>query len=217
MRRNEEKGVSLHAKRLKTLYFFNNMEQRYIKLAYRMFTNTAASHKLIFETEVTKPVAFVTGMGLMIDAFEERLIQMRDGESFDFTLPAAEAFGERDEDLVRAVPRKVFEIRGRFIEEEVYPGAEVPLMNNEGDHFMGTIVKVTDTEVTVDLNNPLAGKAIQFTGTVYENREASLQEIEQTAKILSGECDGCGGGCGGCGGGNCGEGGCGEGHCGGNQ
>lgn len=186
------------------------MSQRFIKVAYRMFTSTAASHKLLYETEVTKPVEFVTGMGLMIDAFEQKLSQMRDGEQFDFTLSAAEAFGERDEDLVRAVPRKVFEIRGKFIEEEVYPGAEVPLMDSEGNHFMGTIVKVTDTEVTVDLNNPLAGKALQFTGTLYTNREATLKEIEQTANILSGDCEGCGG----CGGGGCGgcgnkEGGCG--------
>ncbi|MBO4801008.1 MAG: FKBP-type peptidyl-prolyl cis-trans isomerase [Bacteroidaceae bacterium] len=183
------------------------MSQRYIKVAYRMFTCTAASHKLLYETEATKPVGFVTGMGLMIDAFEQRLTQLREGEQFDFTLSAAEAFGERDEDLVRAVPRKVFEVRGKFIEEEVYPGAEVPLMNSEGDHFMGTIVKVTDTEVTVDLNNPLAGKALQFTGTVFTNREATLKEIEETSKILSGECD-CSN-CGGCGGGGCGGGGCG--------
>ncbi len=189
------------------------MSQRYIKLAYRMYTNSAASHKLLYETEVTKPVAFVTGMGLMIDAFEERISQLRDGEQFDFTLQAKDAFGERDEDLVRAVPRKIFEIRGKFMEEEVYPGAEVPLMDKEGNHFMGTIVKVTDTEVTVDLNNPLAGKALQFTGTVYSNREATLKEIEETSKILAGECD-CEG-CGGCGGGGCGsDGGCGGGCCG---
>ena len=110
---------------------------------------------------------------------------------------------------MRAVPKKIFEVRGRFIEEEVYPGAEVPLMDSEGNHFMGTIVKITDTEVTVDLNNPLAGKALQFTGTVHENREATLQEIEQTAKILSGECGGCGG-CGGCGSEGC-DNGCGNG------
>lgn len=185
------------------------MAQRYIKVAYRMYTNSAASHKLLYETEVTKPVAFVTDMGLMIDAFEQRLSQLRDGEQFDFTLPAAEAFGERDEELVRAVPRKVFEVHGKFDEEEVFPGAEVPLMDNEGNHFMGTIVKVTDTEVTVDLNNPLAGKALQFIGTVYTNREATLKEIEETSNILAGEggCEGCGG-CGsegGCCGGGCGQ------------
>ena len=106
------------------------MAQHYLKVSYRMFTNSAASHKLLYETEVTKPVAFVTDMGLMIDAFEERLTQLHPGESFDFTLQPAEAFGERDEDLVRAVPKKIFEVRGRFIEEEVYPGAEVPLMDS---------------------------------------------------------------------------------------
>ena len=68
------------------------MSQRYIKVAYRMFTCTAASHKLLYETEATKPVGFVTGMGLMIDAFEQRLTQLREGEQFDFTLSAAEAF-----------------------------------------------------------------------------------------------------------------------------
>ena len=65
------------------------MAQHYLKVSYRMFTNSAASHKLLYETEVTKPVAFVTDMGLMIDAFEERLTQLHPGESFDFTLQPA--------------------------------------------------------------------------------------------------------------------------------
>lgn len=187
--------------------------QRFLVVSYRMLTHTAASHKLLYETPNDRPVAFVTDMGLMIDAFEQRLSELQPGDSFDFALK--DAFGQRDEDLVRAVPRKTFEINGKFIEEEVYPGAEVPLMDNEGNHFQGTIVQVTDKEVTVDLNNPLAGREIQFTGRVLENREATLKEIEQTAKILAGEC-GCGGDCGGCGGSE-GCGGCGGGGCGGCQ
>lgn len=190
------------------------MPQRYVVVSYKMLTHSPVSHKLLYETPAEQPVAFVTGMGLMIDAFEQHLTTLNPGDDFDFVLKAADAFGERDEELVRALPRKVFEIRGKFMEEEVYPGAEVPLMDNEGNHFMGTIVKVTDTEVTLDLNSPLAGRDLQFTGRLLENREASLQEIEQTAKILSGE-----GGCGGCGGCGSEEGGCGgcgnQGGCGG--
>ena len=174
--------------------------QRFLVVSYRMLTHSAASHKLLSETPADRPVAFVTDMGLMIDAFEQRLSELKPGDDFDFVLKAEDAFGLRDDDLVRALPRKVFEINGKFIEEEVFPGAEVPLMDNEGNHFQGTIVEVTDTEVTVDLNNPLAGRDLQFTGRLLENREATLQEIEQTAKILAGEC-GCEGGCGGCGGG----------------
>ncbi len=185
------------------------MTQRFLKVSYRMFTNTAASHKLLYETDATRPAAFVTGMGLMIDAFEEKLCALTAGDTFDFTLQPSEAFGERDEDLMRPVPRKAFEINGKFDDENIFPGAEVPLMDGEGNQFYGTIVKVTASDVTVDLNNPLAGKALQFTGTVHENREATLQEIEQTAKILSGECGGCGGGCSNCGDDKAGCGGCG--------
>ena len=80
-------------------------------------------------------------------------------------------------------------------------------MDSEGNHFPATVVKVTEANVIVDVNHPLAGKTLQFVGKVLENREPTLAEIEQTAKILSGEheCGGCGGcgsdsGCGGCGG-----------------
>lgn len=185
--------------------------QRYLVVSYRMLTHSAASHKLLYETPNDRPVAFVTDMGLMIDAFEQRLSALQPGDNFDFVLEAKDAFGLRDEELVRALPRKTFEINGKFIEEEVFPGAEVPLMDNEGNHFQGTIVEVTDKEVTVDLNNPLAGRDLQFTGRLLENREATLQEIEQTAKILAGECDcgcNCESGCGGC---------CSDGDCGGCQ
>ena len=180
------------------------MENRFVKVTYQMHTNTPASHKLLYDSE--KPVEFVTGMGLMSTGFEERLAAMQPGTDFDFTLQPSEAFGEREEALVNAMPREAFMIRGKFADEYIFPGAEIPLMDKEGNHFMGTVVRLTETEVIIDLNNPLAGKAIQFTGTLHESREASLKEIEQTANILSGDkdCSNCGGGCsGGCSGGGC--------------
>ena len=63
----------------------------------------------------------------------------------------------------------------------------------------------------MDLNHPLAGKTLNFKGTVVEKVEATPQEIQAMISHLAGE-----GGCGGCGGGSCGScGGCGEGGCGG--
>lgn len=172
---------------------------RYIKTAYKMMTCSAASHKVLFESTEERPDCFVSGMGLMLDEFEKRLCALQSGEEFDFVLQPAQAFGEHDDEKVWTLERSVFNINGKFAEEYVYPGVEVPLMDSEGNHFPGTVVKVTDTSVVVDVNPPLAGKTLQFVGKVIENREPTLEEIEQTAKILSGEheCGGCGG-CGGC-------------------
>ena len=91
-------------------------------------------------------------------------------------------------------------------------------MNADGARFNGTIAEVKADTVTVDLNHPLAGKALNFIGEVTENRDATKDEIQGMLNMLSGE-GGCGCGCDSCGGcdDDCGcdghhhEGGCG--HC----
>ena len=112
-----------------------------------------------------------------------------------------------------ALPKKTFEIDGKFDSEHIVEGAIIPLMNAEGQHFNASVSSITDTEVTVDLNHPLAGCDLHFTGSIIETRPATNEELAAMAKVMSGE-GGCGGNCGGCAGcsdGGCGEGGCGEG------
>ena len=38
----------------------------------------------------------------------------------------------------------------------------IPLMSSEGNHVMATVTEITDTEVTADLNHPLAGQDLTF-------------------------------------------------------
>ena len=103
-------------------------------------------------------------------------------------------------------------MNGKFDSEHVKKGEQIPLQNEEGQRFWGRVDEITDEEVTINLNHPLAGMDLHFVGTVIENRDARENEIRQMIDMLSGA-DGCGG-CGGCGEGGCGEGGCG-GKCGG--
>jgi len=50
----------------------------------------------------------------------------------------------------------------------------------------------------------MAGKTLNFTGELLENRPATDDEVNALIKHMTGGC----GGCGGCGGGDCGEGDC---------
>ena len=45
-----------------------------------------------------------------------------------------------------------------FDSEHVKKDAQIPLQNEEGQRFWGRVTEITDTQVTVDLNHPLAGK-----------------------------------------------------------
>ena len=67
---------------------------------------------------------------------------------------------------------------------------------------MAKVVNITEDKVTVDLNHPLAGCALNFVGKVDESRQATEEEVTAMIRRLSGE--GCGCGCHDCGGGNCG-------------
>ena len=144
-----------------------------------------------------------------------KLYVMQDGQKTLVEEATAEAYGEYMPEGVRTVSKDMFTIDGVFDEERIFPGAVIPLQDNEGHHFYATVSEVTNDTVTVDLNHPHAGKDLTFEGEVVESRTATNEEIQEMLNAMSGE--GCGCGCGDCGGG-CGDGcsdenNCGCGHC----
>ena len=117
---------------------------------------------------------------------------------------------------VHKLERDIFTINGKFDQEHIFEGAIITMNDTEDHQFMAKVVKIEDDGVTIDTNHPLAGKALNFTGQVIENREATEEEIKHLIMKLTGGCQGCGHHGEGCGedcGDGCGhhEGGCG--HC----
>lgn len=141
------------------------------------------------------PFRFVSGMGFALDAFEERLVDLEDGDTFEFVLEPEDAYGPYDETHVIEFDREVFCVDGRFDTERIRPGANVPLVNDDGQRFVGHVLEVGDGKVKVDLNDTLAGKRIRFTGSIIVSRPATNKEIEGMANLLSGEECGCSCGC----------------------
>lgn len=167
---------------------------------YKLYSGGADSKpELIEETADGEPFVFVSALGMTLDAFEAQIVPLSVGETFDFTLNPADAYGDYEASGKQALPRKAFEINGKLDSRFVYEGAVVPLASADGARFNATVVEINDQTVTVDLNHPLAGKSLNFVGSVVESREATNQEIQDALNQITG----CGGGCGGCGGGNC--------------
>ncbi|MGN1255972.1 MAG: peptidylprolyl isomerase [Bacteroidaceae bacterium] len=175
-------------------------DNKYISVSYRLYAHMqGADPQMIEEATAENPFEFITGLGMTLDDFEKEILPLSEGAQFDFTLSVDQAYGEYDPQGRQEVPRSMFEIDGKLDSRYIYEGAVVPLQDGEGHRFNGLIALIQDDTVVVDLNHPLAGKALQFVGKVEQTRSATNQEIKDTLMALSGE-----GGCGGCGG--CGDG-----------
>jgi FKBP-type peptidyl-prolyl cis-trans isomerase SlyD len=105
---------------------------------------------------------------------EETLHGKEVGFKFDVTMQPDESFGDYDHELVRVEPRNLFP-ENIEIGMQFEGGAEG---DDDEDYMLFTVVDVTDDEVTVDGNHPLAGKTLNFIGVVTGVRTATAEELE---------------------------------------
>ena len=170
----------------------DKIPNKFMSVEYQLYTIVDGKKNLQEETGSERPFEFITGFGIALDAFEQEVIQHAKGDTFDFTIEPAQAFGAYEPQGVHKLEREVFSINGHFDHENIYPDAVITLTDSEDHQFMARVVKVEEDGVTVDTNHPLAGKMLNFTGTVRENRDATEEEINKTIKMLTGGCHGCG-------------------------
>jgi len=202
--------LPLHSKQKRINKTMDQTQNRFLSVSYQLYTiDTDGKQHLEEETQQGRPFQFISGFGFSLDAFEQQLVGLSQGERFDFTLTPGEAFGDYDEEGVHKMQREVFMINDKFDDANIFPGAIITLMDAEEKRFMARVTKVESDGVTVDTNHPLAGKTLQFKGLILENREPSTEELQQMLNHMSHECGGCD--CGDCGDGGCGGHGCG--HC----
>jgi len=172
----------------------DNKLNKYIAVAYKLYTVSDGETHLVEEAPESKPFQFISGYGITLDAFERAIVQLGKGDEFDFTLPKAEAYGDYEQEHVIELDRDVFTINGHFDHEHIYKGSMVPLQNEDGNRFYGRVLSISDAKVRMDLNHPLAGMDLNFKGHIVEYRDATTDEIQGLINRLSGEdcCCGCG-------------------------
>ena len=175
---------------------------KYIAVAYKLYAESEGKKVMVEEATAEQPFNFVSGLAITIPEFEKAVVALNKGDEFDFVLDAAHAYGEHVAERVLDLDKKMFYVDGHFDDKNIYKDAIIPLQNEDGNRFMGHVLEVNDTIVKVDLNHPLAGKSLNFKGTVIESREISKEELQEYVNNLNaggcgGGCDNCGGSCGG--------------------
>ncbi|HEY5644255.1 MAG TPA: peptidylprolyl isomerase [Woeseiaceae bacterium] len=121
------------------------------------YTGTLDNGTRFDSSEGREPLEFNLGGGQVIPGFDAAVDGMAVGESKTVTIPAAEAYGERHEQLVQQVPR---EMLPDTIEPAV--GMQLQSQSPEGQVMNLVVTEVTDAAITVDANHPLAGQALTF-------------------------------------------------------
>jgi len=110
------------------------------------------------------------GYGNLFDKAEAALEGQAVGHGITVDLTPAEAFGERDESLMRTIPKAEFPPGVKVVGGQLQgAGPDGPVVYN--------VVKIKGPVVHLDGNHPLAGHAIRFAATVKAVRAATAEEI----------------------------------------
>ncbi len=157
------------------------------------------------KVEAESPLRFILGSGMLLPKFEENLMGKEVGDSFEFRLCAADAYGEVNPQLVAEIPMSVFEQNGKVDFEVVKEGNIIPMQDRAGNRMNGIIkeIKAIEGKVTMDFNHPLAGEELHFVGKIEEVRDATEKELTEGlfGEKIPHDCDCSHDGCSHCGGG----------------
>jgi FKBP-type peptidyl-prolyl cis-trans isomerase SlyD len=135
------------------------------------------------------PMEFIFGTGYLLHKFEEQILHKEAGDRYEFTLSAAEAYGEEDPEAFVELSKDIFKVDGKIEPGLFTQGRSIPMNDSEGNHLNGYIDEVRENTVVMNFNHPLAGAALHFTGTIVSVREATLEEL---ANGLYAATEGCG-------------------------
>lgn len=104
-----------------------------------------------------EPLEFEMGSGQVIPGFDTAVDGMTIGDSKTVTIPPAEAYGDRHDQLVQQVPKSA-------LPDDMKPevGMQLQSQSPEGQIMNLVVVEVEEESITVDANHPLAGKALTF-------------------------------------------------------
>lgn len=112
----------------------------------------------VFDSSVGQdPLQFSIGDGNLIPGFEQAVVGMSPGDSKTKTIPADEAYGAHYPEMVVVVERQQIPS-----DLPVDIGQQLQIQQPTGQVIPVVITDVSDSDVTLDANHPLAGEDLTF-------------------------------------------------------
>ncbi|WP_411968624.1 FKBP-type peptidyl-prolyl cis-trans isomerase [Haloferax sp. YSSS75] len=154
----------------------------FVRLAYTVRTTEdgevvdTTSKEVAEEAEIDvegyefEPRVVIVGAGHVFPAVDEALKGAEVGDEGTVEIPAADAFGEYDDDEVRTVSAN------KIDEDDRYPGAQVQI-----DGEQGRLETIIGGRARVNFNHPLAGEDLEYE---YEVLDIVDDREEQAAGLL---------------------------------
>ncbi|MGH8853159.1 MAG: FKBP-type peptidyl-prolyl cis-trans isomerase [Telluria sp.] len=133
-------------------------ESSYLTLHYRLATADGTD---LITTFAGTPATLLLGQGQLAPFLEQRLIGLPEGAHETFALSAAEAFGERNQELIQSVSKTT--LAENSVPDADYKVGELIEFNApKGGRFAGVLLEMRETSALFDFNHPLAGQDLRF-------------------------------------------------------
>jgi peptidylprolyl isomerase len=121
------------------------------------YTGTLTDGQTFDTSEGRDPLEFTVGSGQIIPGLEAAIPGMEVGEKKTVEIVADDAYGQPDPNAQQAVPR------GEIPDDiPLDLGTQLQVQTPQGQVMPVTVVDVTEEQVTLDANHPLAGKDLTF-------------------------------------------------------
>jgi peptidylprolyl isomerase len=121
-----------------------------VKVNYAVKLDDGTVFDSTFDLE---PLTFTVGLGQVIPGFDQAVIGMTPGTSKTIRVSSDEAYGPYNKELVSEVDRKEFPADFKF---EVGQHLQIP--QGFEQPMLATVLNVSESRITLDINHPLAGK-----------------------------------------------------------
>ena len=130
-------------------------------------TNKEEAKSIGLDADV-KPIITCVGNEMLLKALDDALEGKEIGKKHSVHINSEKAFGKRNPSLIKTIPMRIFKEKNI----NPYPGLTVQM-----DDYLTKILSVSGGRITVDFNNPLAGKEIDYDFKILKKIEDNTEKV----------------------------------------